>query len=340
MFKVDEAIEDIKSNKIKNIYFIQGDEEFYIDKFVSYIENDILTAAEKTFDLTTIYGKEASLNKIISYARRAPMLAKKQIILVKEAQELSDLNKESGKKSLIEYIKRPNPYSIVVIAYKNKSIDGRSQLSKLLSKTNSLLTTKKLYDSQIPKWIASYIKEKGKSITEKAIFMLLETNGNSLSKLTNEIDKICINLNQSEDIDDQIISKFVGMNKDYNIFELQNALINKDHIKVFKIVKYFESNPNSSPLLKIIPILYSFFLKILQLKKLQNESTNKNIAQALGINPYFLKDYLRASKNYSLHQTINNIHYLHSADLKIKGIEERSPSEANINKELFSQLLA
>ncbi len=333
-----QALKELKDNKYSPIYFLQGQESYYIDLIVNYIEKNLLSQAEKTLDQIIIYGKETNINQIIAYSNRVPMIASKQLVIVKEAQDIQDLTKENGKKLLNNYIDNPSPRTILVFAYKNKTIDGRSPLSKKLSKNNYLITSKKLYDNQIPEWINAYTQENGLSITPKAISMIIEYVGNNLLRISNEITKICINIKQNKTIDDNTIQKYVGISKDFNIFELQKALIEKNVKKAFTILNYFESNPKANPLIPMISIIYSFFVKIMQIHTSKDKSKT-HIASLLKINPYFVNDYIKAAKNYPLDKIIFNINKLHEADLKIKNINKPQNTESQISKELLVNIL-
>ncbi|MDH5598902.1 MAG: DNA polymerase III subunit delta [Cyclobacteriaceae bacterium] len=335
----EEILKDLKENKYAPLYFLQGEEPFYIDKIADYIEKNALQEAEKSFNLTIVYGKDVKVQDVLNHARRFPMMALRQVVIVKEAQNVQDLGKEEGQKHLLDYIDNIVSSTILVFCHKHKSLDGRKALAKAIDKKSILVNTKKLYDNQLPPWIESYVSTKGHKISPKATQMLCDYIGNDLERMSNEIDKVLINYTESILIDDKVISKYVGISKDYNVFELQKSLIEKDIVKAISIVNYFKSNPKDHPIIPVIAILFSFFSKLLIAGQIPDKS-NKGIASALGINPFFAKDYLYAMKQYSLVQIINAIHYLKEADLRSKGVDSGSIDQGEILRELVVKILS
>ncbi|UII25245.1 DNA polymerase III subunit delta [Fulvivirga maritima] len=331
-------LSDLKNKKYSPVYFFQGEETYYIDLLTDYIEDNVLTDTEKGFNQIILYGRDVQMNEVLTNARRFPMMAERQVVIVKEAQNISDINKESGQKLLIDYIKNPVGSTILVFAHKNKSLDKRKSLGKLIEKHAVALTTKKLYDNQVPAWVEKYLKSKGFSATTKAIQMLSDSIGNDLERLANEVDKILINYKEKIEINESIVQKYVGISKDYNVFELQKALIAKDVVKANQIINYFEANDKKNPIIPIIAVLFSFYSKLLMVVGSKDRS-ERNLASVLKVNPYFVKDYLLAARNYSPAQVINNIHYIKDADLKSKGVGNASASDGQLLKELVFKLL-
>jgi len=329
---------DLKQHKFAPIYFLQGEEPYYIDLISDYIEKNALQETEKGFNQVVMYGKDSEMNKIITNARRYPMMAERQVVIVKEAQEIPDLNKEKGQQLLESYVKNPLPSTILVFAHKYKTLDGRKSLGKVVKDGAVLLTTKKLYENQVPDWINNYIKSRGFSIEMKATQMLTDYIGNNLSRLSNEIEKILINFKEKTTIDAAMVQKFVGISKEYNAFELQRALGVKDILKANQIAAYFEANPKSNPIIPVIALLFSYFSKLLLIHHAKDKS-DKNLASVLQVNPYFLKEYLLAARNYSLPKVVDNIHHLKIADLHIKGIDNVGATHGQILKELIYKLL-
>jgi len=238
-----EVLENLKNNQFQPIYFLQGEEPFFIDQISNYIEEHALTEAEKGFNQTIFYGKESAMADILTQARRFPMMAEKQVVIVKEAQEISDFKKESGQKLLENYLNNPVPTTILAFCHKHKSLDRRKNISKIIEKHAVFVNTKKLYDSQLPDWIQSHVKELKYTITPKATYMLTQNIGNNLERINNEINKITINLNNgTNEISENAIEEFVGISKEYNLFEFQNAIIHRDRYKAIQMVNYFGAN--------------------------------------------------------------------------------------------------
>lgn len=333
----ESVLADIKDNKYAPVYFLQGEEPYYIDLISDAIEKNALKEAEKGFNQIIMYGKDAEVNKIITNARRYPMMSERQVVIVKEAQEIPDLNKEEGQRLLESYIKNPLPSTILVFAHKYKTLDGRKSLAKTVKDGAVLVTTKKLYDNKIPGWITNYVKAKGYTIDMKATQMLADFIGNNLSSLSNEIDKILINLKESTSINAAIVQRFVGISKEYNVFELQKALGVRDVVKANQIVNYFEANTKNNPIIPVIAVLYAYYSKLLQIHHTKDKS-EKNIAALLQLNPFFVKDYLIAVRNYPLQKVIENIHHLRKADLQSKGIDTAGIAEGQLLRELVFKL--
>ena len=315
---------------------MEGEEPYYIDKVASYIEAHALDASQREFNQVVMYGKDHPVHEIITNARRFPMISERQVVIVKEAQNISDLNKEAGQKLLLDYIQNPLPSTILVICYKYKSMDKRKALGKALGEHAVLITTKKLYDNQVPDWVSGYVKDKGFSIDPKGTQMLADYIGNNLERLSNEIDKVLINFEEKVPINVDIIQKYVGISKEYNVFELQKALQSKDVLKANRTVNYFAKNPKKNPIIPIIATLYSLYSKIL-LVHVTKDKSQKNLASVLKVNPYFVKDYLIASRTYSLSQVVNSIHHIKEADLRSKGVEFTN-SEGEVLKELVFKI--
>lgn len=334
----ESVLSDLKNKKYAPVYFLQGEETYYIDMIADYIEDHVLSDAEKGFNQTVLYGRDVAMNVVLTNARRFPMMSEKQVVIVKEAQNISDINKEAGQKLLTDYLQNPVPSTILVFCYKNKTLDKRKALGKTIEKQAVTVTTKKLYDNQVPAWVEQYIKSKGFSATPKAIQMLADSIGNDLERLANEVDKMLINFKEKVQIDESTVQRYVGISKDYNVFELQKALISKDVVKANKIVNYFEVNSKKNPIIPVIAILFSFYSKLLIAVHAKDKS-ERNLASLLKVSPYFVKDYMFALRNYSPVQVINNIHHIKEADLKSKGVDNISASDGQLLRELVFKLL-
>lgn len=332
------VLQDMKAGRLAPIYFLQGEESFYIDQIAAYVENNILNETEKGFNQMVLYGKDAPIAAVLNQARRFPMMSERQVVIVKEAQEIPDLGKEEGKKMLESYAKNPLPSTILVFCHKYKTLDGRSALAKTLDKHAVLVTTKKLYDNQLPDWIEQYVKETGNTIDPKAAFMLAEYIGNDLARLSNEVQKLLLNFSEKVKIDSSHVQKWVGISKEYNTFELQKALALKNVVKANQIVQYFEGNPKNNPAILVIAFLFSYYSKLLLLHH-QKAYQESEAARVLGIHPFIAKEYLLALRNYSPQKVVENISWIHQADLQTKGIIGGSISDGQILKELVFRLM-
>jgi DNA polymerase III subunit delta len=319
------------------VYFLQGEEPYYIDLITRYIEENVLSASEKDFNLTVVYGKEQTMSAILTHARRFPMNSEHQVVIVKEAQELQDLNREEGRKHLEAYVKSPQPATLLVWAYKYKTLDASRSLGKVLAQQASLVYAKKVYDHQVAAWVTAYLRERGLSITEKAILMMQECIGSDLARLASELNKIQLNLGQGTEIDDAMVQAYVGISRTFNAFELQKALAQKDVMKAHQIVLYFEENPRNNPAIPLVALLFSFFSRLLLLHDAKDKSAPA-LAKLLQVHPYFIQDYLLAAQHYPLRKVIHNIQHLHQADLQLKGVDYPTMSEGTILKELIFKL--
>ncbi len=334
----DTVLKDLKANKYAPVYFLQGDEPFYIDQISDYIEKHCIQQHERSFNQTVLYGKETNVTTVLQNAKKFPMMAERQVVIVKEAQELPDLGKEAGEKFLNAYIQNPLPSTVLVFCHKYKTLDGRKSLGKNMDKFSVLVNTKKMYDNQLPEWINKFIAEKGAKINPRASLLLAENIGNDLSRLANEIEKLLINIKDKKEIDETLVEKYVGISKDYNVFELQKALTNRDVVKANRIINYFEANTKNNPIIPTIAALFGFFNKILLVHG-SDDKSDGGIAKTLGVNPFFAKDYTAAARSFPVQKAINVVHYLHEADLRSKGIGSATMEEGQIMKELIFKIL-
>ena len=328
--------EDILANLKKKIYhpvyFLMGEESYFIDQITDYISKNVLTEAEKGFNQHTLYGKDTDVDTIITHARRFPMMANHQVVIIKEAQNIKRIE------DLDAYIKAPLKSTILVINYKYKTIDKRKSFAKQLGKTSVLFESKKIYDNQLPSWINSYLSAHEYSIAPQASAMLAEYLGTNLSKVSNELDKLIISLPKGTKITPDHIEKNIGISKDYNIFELQNALGEKDILKTNQIINYFAANPATSPIPRTISSLYYYFMKILTYHFLTDKSPNA-IASALQVNPYFVRSYTAAAKVYNPKKLVAIMEILREYDMKSKGFGNVSTSAGDLQKEMIYKIL-
>ena len=326
-------ISDWKKQKYKPLYWLEGEEEYFIDKVMEYAETQILNESETAFNLTVFYGKDAEWPNIINACRRYPMFAERQVVLLKEAQQMRDIER------LEAYIENPLASTIFVVSYKEKKVDGRTRLAKLLKEKGVVLTTKKLYDNQLPEWTDELIQSKGHTISSKALMLLVDHIGNDLSRIENEVDKILINLSDRKNITEDDVEKYVGVSKDFNVFELQAALATKNLPRAIQIIQYFEANPKAAPIQLILPSLYTFFSKVFMIHGL-NSRDEKTIASALGINPFFIKDYIKAASIYAYPDVEKLILLLSDYNLKSIGINNSGTADASLLKEMVVKMIA
>lgn len=335
---VKKILTEVKAGKYKPVYFLQGEESYFIDVISDYIEANALTDAEKGFNQVVVYGKDAPMATILTHARRFPMMAQFQVVIVKEAQEIPDLNKEIGAKLLLEYLKQPVPSTVLVFCHKHKTLDKRRELGKSIDKLAASINSKKLYDNQLPDFLTEYAQERNIAMDDRAVRALCEFVGNDLNRLTNELDKLTISLKPGEAVTAERVMQQVGVSKEYNIFELQKAILQKNSLNVVKIVNYFESNPKKNPMIPTVAYLYSFFSKVLLASQAPDKS-EKGLASALKVSPYVIRDYSLALQQFSPDRILRNISLLKEADLRLKGVNTGSASEGQILRELIYRLI-
>jgi len=335
---VKKILIDLKARKYAPVYFLQGEESFYIDLISNYVEANVLTDAEKGFNQVVVYGKDAAMATILTHAKRFPMMAERQVVIVKEAQDIQDLNKETGAKLLLDYITRPVPSTVLVFCHKHKSLDKRRELGKKIDQYTTALNTKRLYDNQLPDFVLEYVKEKKINIDDRAVVTLCEYVGNDLHRLANEIDKLSLALPEGASISPEQVMHQVGVSKEYNIFELQKAILQRDGLLANKIVNYFESNTKKNPMIPVVAYLFSFFSKLLAATQAPDKS-DKGLVSALKISPYSAKDYSLALRQYPPDKIIENISSIKEADLKLKGVNSGADTEGQIFKELVYRIM-
>jgi len=330
---VEKILGDWRKSKFKPVYWLEGEEEYYIDKLVEYAEHQILSEAEAGFNLTVFYGKDADWTAVINACRRYPMFAERQVVLLKEAQQMRDIDK------LEAYIEKPLASTVFVVSYKEKKVDGRSRLARLLKEKAELITTKRLYDNQLPDWGSELVRSNGYTSTQKALLLLVDHIGNDLSRIDNEVDKLLVNLAGRNNITEDDIEKYVGVSKEYNVFELQDAFAKRDRVKAIRIIQYFESNPKAAPIQLILPSLYNFFSKAYMIFG-QSASDEKSVAAAIGVNPFFVKDYLAATRNYGYTGIEQGLLLLHAYNLRSVGVGSVGTEDGALLKELAVKIMS
>ena len=328
----EQIISDIHGKKYAPIYFLMGEEPYFIDVISDTIEEEVLDETEKAFNQIVVYGRDVDIDTVATHAKSFSMMGGYMVVIVKEAQDLKNIE------DFEKYLDVIPPTTILVFDYKYKKLDKRRALAKKIDKMGVLFESKKLYENNIPGWIQSYLAEKGYAITPKATQMLTDFLGTDLHKVRNELDKLIIALPKSKKIDDADVERNIGISKDYNVFELQNAIGRRDIMKANQIVNYFGDNGKDNPLLVTAISLYGYFTKILKVHYATDPSQNA-LATALGVNPFFVRDYQQAARNYSVADCVKCIAVLREFDLKSKGYNSGEVSEKDLYREMIFKLL-
>jgi DNA polymerase-3 subunit delta len=329
MDQVIQITKDIKAGSIKPIYFLMGEEPYYIDKLTEFIEQNVLEEHERDFNQSILYGRDVTMEDVIGTAKRFPMMADRQVVVVREAQELSRTIDK-----LEAYVENPQPTTVLVFAYKYKTLDKRKKITKLLDKVGVVFESKKLYENQVGDWIKRVLSGQGYSIDNKAVAMLVEFLGTDLSKINNELDKLKIILPKGHTFTPNDIEENIGFSKDFNNFELRKAIGEKNQVKAYQIIDYFAQNPKDNPLVVTTGLVFGFFSQLLQYHGLKDKS-QMNAAKILKVNPYFVKDYEVAFRNYPMKKVSAIVSALRTIDVKSKGVGAASTSQHDLLKELL-----
>ncbi|NNE77084.1 MAG: DNA polymerase III subunit delta, partial [Pricia sp.] len=314
---MDEArqiVTNIRKGDIRPLYFLFGEESYYIDAIAAYIEKNVLTEEEKGFNQMILYGKDVSIDDIVAHAKRYPMMSERQVIIVKEAQNLSRTIEQ-----LTNYAENPQLTTVLVICYKYKKLDKRKNLYKSVQKSGVLFESKKLYENQVSDWIRKNLKGKGYSISHKAAILLTEYLGTDLSRINNELEKLQLVLPKETEITPADIEENIGISKDFNNFELKKAIGERNVLKATRIINYFAQNPKDNPFVLTVTLLNTFFTQLLQYHGL-NDHSPKSVASALRINPYFVNEFQTAARNYPMKKVSGIVSHLREMDLKGKGV--------------------
>lgn len=333
MDEVKQLVTDIKNRKLKPIYFLMGEEPYYIDRISEYLSDHVLTEDERGFNQMVLYGRDVSIEDIVGNAKRFPMMSEYQVIIVKEAQDLS-----RSIEKLVDYAKQPQPSTILVFNYKYKTLDKRKSLYKTINKMGVVYESKKLYDNQIPDWIRRILAPKNYTISPKAAQMLLEFLGTDLSKISNELEKLQIILPKGTQISPEHIEENIGISKDFNNFELRKAIGSGDFKKAQQIITYFAENPRDNPIVVTISLLFNFFSQLLHLHGM-NDQSPRAVASALKINPYFVNEYITAARNFPMRKVSSVIGVLREVDVKSKGVGANALSQEDLLKELIVKIM-
>ncbi len=329
----EKIITDWEKKSFKNIYWLEGEEDYYIDILMDHAEHKILDEAEAGFNLTVFYGKDADWTAVLNACKRYPMFAERQVVLLKEAQHMRDLDK------LESYVENPLSSTIFVVGHKTKTLDKRSKLYKLLKKSAEIFTSDKVKDYKLQEWIGEYVRNQGYTINSKAISLLDEHIGNDLNRIVNEIEKLALNLKGKKDITEDDIEKYIGISKEYNVFELQAAIAKKDMAKAMKIIQYFEGNPKAGPIQMVLPALYASFSKVYTIFGMKDRSE-------AALKPHF---YFNSTAVRNAMESVNNYGYdgierilllLHHYNLKGVGVGDTGTSDASLLKEMVVKMIA
>jgi len=328
-----QIIADLKNKKYSPVYFFEGEEPFFMDRISDFILENVLTEDEKGFNQSILYGKDLSLDSIMTAAKRFPMMAERQVVVIREAQNIKNIE------DLSHYVEKPMRSTILVFNYKYKTIDKRKKLYKALQKNGVYLESKPLYENKIPAWISEYLKEKNLGIDPRAAQMITDFVGSDLQRIVNELEKVTISLVPGTSIMPEDVEKNIGISKEFNTFELQNALGNKDILKSNRIINYFIDNEKLHPLTVIIGMLVTYFRKLLIYHSIENKNDRTAVAQKLGVNPFFINDYASAARNYSLDKAVLIISMMREYDLRSKGARGGTTSNGDLLRELVFKIL-
>ncbi len=339
---VDSLLKDIRAKRFAPVYLLHGDEPYYLDRVADELEKLVVPVAERGFNQFVLFGKDSDVGAVLNYARRYPFMAERQLVVVKEAQQLAGIGDKSAQSLLEDYALNPLTSTILVLCFVKEDgkpgLDERKAWVKAFGNKGTLLGIKKLYDNKLVDWVGDYCRTQGAKVSPKACQMLVDHIGNDLKRIASEVDKILINLAVNEEISAATVERFVGISKEYNVFELQKALATRDVLKANRIIDYFARNPKDNPLVVILAQLFAYFSKVLLIQA-SKDQTDKGLASVLGVNPFFVKDYQQAARQYPLLKVADIIHALRRADGQSKGIDSPTLNEGDILRELVFTVL-
>lgn len=329
---VESILTEWKSKVFRPVYWFEGEEEFYIDQLIDYAEHKILDASEIAYNQRIFYGRDTSWAEVVNACSSYPMFAQRQMVLLKEAQHMRDIDK------LEAYIANPLQSTMLIVSYKGKTLDGRSRFAKLLQKKAEVLQTKRIFDNNLPGWTTELVASKGLDIAPRALSLLIDHIGNDLSRIANEIDKVSMNLSDRKNITEDDIERFVGISKEYNVFELQEAISKKDLAKAVRIIQFIESNPKAVPIQMLLPALYNHFSKVITIFQMADKS-ERAITPLFYKNPFAAKQALETVINYSYEGVEHALMLLHEYNLKSVGIRSSGISDALLMKEMAVKII-
>lgn len=329
----EKIIAEWKKGIFKPVYWLEGEEPYFIDQIIDYAEHKIMSESEAGFNLTVFYGKDADWPTIINACKRYPMFADKQVVILKEAQQMRDIEK------LESYIDNPLTSTIFVVSYKEKKLDARTKFAKTVKAKGELFSTKKLYDNQLPDWTGDMVRRHGLTIEPKALLLLVDHIGNDLNRLENEVEKLAVNLGAGKNITEDDIETYIGVSKEFNVFELQDALAKKDLSKAIRIIQYFESNPKAAPIQQLLPTLYGYFSKLYTVSAMGDQS-ERAVQSIFYNNPFAARTAIQAVKNYGYNGIEKGLLLLHQYNLRSIGINDGGTEDGDLMKELMIKMIA
>ncbi len=328
-----DLLKTLKAKEYKPVYLLHGEEPYFIDKITDIFEREVLSETEQAFNQTVLYGRDADHLTVVDVARRFPMMAERQVVIIKEAQDMKTLTQ------LQNYIEKPQPTTLLVICHKHKKLDMRTAFAKSVAKNAVVMESKPLYDNQVPDYVKNYLQDLKLGIEPAAAALIAEYLGTDLSKICNELDKLSLNLPAKTLVNDKHIQEYIGISREYNVFELQRALSTRNVAQTNRIVRYFAENPKSQPLVMVISSLFGYFSKVYILHFLANANDNEK-AKALQLrSDYFLKEYKAAAQQYDYKKIEKIIELLKEYDLKSKGVNADGTNEGELLKELVFKIL-
>lgn len=325
-----QLIEDLKAQKFAPVYLLTGEENYYIDQVSDFFEKEVVATDFRDFDQTVVYGRDTDMTAVVSLAKRFPMMSPVQLVLVKEAQDIRDWE------PLADYLEHPQPQTLLVFCYRHKKMDKRTKVYKAISAKGIVYEKDKMRDYEVPDWIARVVSQQGYQITQKGAVLIAESLGNDLGKIANELSKVYISLPKGSVINEEVIETNIGISKDYNVFELQNAIGRRDIAQCTRIVNYMAANTKDNPIQMLLPLLYGYFIKVMLFHQ---EPDKKKAMAVMKVNPYFMKDYETAARNYTLGKLASCIGYLYDTDLRSKGVRNSGTvSDGELLKELVFKI--
>ena len=325
-------LKEIRNKKFEKIYFLHGEEPYFIDVLTKAIQDNALEESERDFNQSILYGKDAEVLSLISELKSYPMMAERRLVILKEAQYFKAIEQ------LESYLENPANSTIFVICYKYKTFDARKKTLKNALKNGVVFKSEKVKEYQLAEWIQQYIKTTGYELTSKACMLLIESLGNDLGRIVKELEKLAVLIEKGAIINENHIEENIGISKDYNVFELTNAVANKDNLKALKIVDYFDHNPKAADLVFVISNLFKFFSQIMRIHFLPNKS-REAVAQALGVHPFVAGELTNAKNKYDPRKIAANIALIHEYDLKSKGVGNTSTTQGELMREMVYQLI-
>lgn len=335
-------LNDLKARKFRPVYLFHGEEPYYIDLFSDYIEKNLLSEAEKGFNQTVLYGRETDVLTVLNSAKRYPMMSDYQLVLIKEAQDMKwgkEGDDKKGQDPLLAYLEKPLPSTVLVFCYKHGKFDKRKKTYKAIEKSGCIFESAPIYDNKVPGWVEDYAREKAYRINPRASALIADYLGTDLSKISNELDKLMLNIPKGNEITVDDVQNNIGISKEYNVFELQDAIAKRNVLKANQIVSYFAANPKANPIQMVLGALNTWFTKVLKFHYIQDRSA-ANLARELGVNPYFVKDYELAAKNYSMGRLFDIMSILREYDLKTKGVDSTGNTESGeLLKEMVFKII-